>query len=338
MKISVCVIALNEGENIKDLFSDLEKQDFPHEEIEIVLVDGNSEDNTRQLMVDFQTKAVGFGNVLVLDNPKRIQASGWNIAIKASSGELILRIDAHARIPSDFVRKSVECIESGEDVCGGRRINIIKGETAKDQLLLLAENSMFGSGIAPYRHVQKKQYVKTLAHACYRRDVFEKVGLFNENILRAEDNELHYRIRQAGYRFCLSDEITSEYLTRSSLSGMIKQKYGNGKWVGITAKSFTPKIFSFYHFVPFLFVLGLIGGLLLSFVPVFFSSLWWFALPLGILFGIYFLADCILTISCAVNSQKWYSLLLFFLFPLLHISYGWGTLIGLFHAKVESVS
>ena len=328
MKISVCIIALNEEENIKDLFLDLEKQDFPHEEIEIVLVDGNSDDDTRQLMIDFQTYSVGFGNVLVLDNPKRIQASGWNIAIKSSCGDLILRIDAHARIPSDFVRKNVECIESGEDICGGRRINIIKGETAKDKLLLLAENSMFGSGIAPYRHVQKKQYVKTLAHACYRKEIFEKVGLFNENILRAEDNELHYRIRQAGYRFCLSSEITSEYLTRNSLSGMLRQKYGNGKWVGLTAKSFTPKIFSIYHFVPFLFVLGLIGGILLSFVPIFFSFLWWFVLPLGILLGMYFMADIVLTISCVVNSQKWYCILLFFIFPLLHISYGWGTLVG----------
>ena len=330
MKVSLCVIAYNEERCLPALLADVAAQDYPHADLEVILVDGCSADGTRRLMEEFRLAHPDFWGVTVLDNPKRVQPSSWNVAISHSRGEAILRVDAHALIPPAFVRKNVECLERGEDICGGRRINVIDGEGHGKRILLMAENSLFGSGVASYRRESKKQYVKTLAHACYRREVFAKVGLFNEELLRSEDNELHDRIRRAGYRICSSGEIVSEYQTRASLSGMVRQKFGNGLWVGKTAK-IRPSIFSLYHYVPLLFVLALIAGLALLVTALCLPRLWWLSLPLAILAGAYLLCDLALTVKSVLGYREWLGLLaLPVLFPLLHIVYGVGTLCGLF--------
>ena len=135
--------------------------------------------------------------------------------------------------------------------------NIIDKPTPFKETLLLAESSMFGSSIASYRNNPGKTYVKSLFHAAYRREVFEKVGLFNENLGRTEDNEMHYRIRQAGYRLCYDPQIHSWQYVRSSIPGMMKQKYGNGDWVARTL-GVCPGCLSIYHFVPFAFVIAIL--------------------------------------------------------------------------------
>ncbi len=344
MIVSLCVIAYNEEQNIGSLFDNIVEQDYPHENVEIVLVDGNSTDNTKKLMEDFKSSAHKFLSVKVLDNPKRIQSAGWNVAIRAAAGDLIIRIDAHALIPPEFITENVNCILEGESVCGGRRENIIKGDGFSKKVLLMAENSMFGSGIAKYRNTGKKQYVKTVAHACYRKEVFGKVGLFNEKLLRSEDNELHYRIRENGYKICMSDKINSQYLTRNTLKGMLKQKFGNGKWIGITAK-LSPKIFSLYHFIPFVFVMvalafaALFGITFTGLIPR------WLGLPFICGVGLYLLIDLILTVKSCQDYKEWRAVFVLpFLFPLLHFAYGFGTLCGLlicpfknlkFNAQIE---
>lgn len=341
IKVSLCVIALNEQDNIGALFENIEQQTFDHALTEIVLVDSGSTDETKRMMFDFKEKHIDFANVQVLDNPGKIQASGWNVAIKNAKGELIIRVDAHALIPQNFVEENVACIDSGEDVCGGRRVNVIKGENKGKKILLMAENSMFGSGVATYRNSDKKQYVKTVAHACYKRSVFEKVGLFNETLLRSEDNEMHYRIRQHGYKICMSDRIYSEYQTRATLKGMLKQKWGNGKWIGITAVRKTPSIFSLYHFIPCFFALAAMACFVLfvlSFIP---SVPWWLCLPFICGVALYLCIDLLLTVKSCKDYKEWVGLFaLPILFPLLHFAYGFGTVWGIISApfvKIEKV-
>ena len=188
MKVSFCVIAYNEEDALISLFQDIREQDYPHEKIEVILVNAMSTDNTRILMEQFAKEDNGFERVAVFDNYKKNQAAGWNVAIKAAQNEIIMRIDAHTMIPSDFVSKNVKNIESGEYVSGGQRPNIVAKSTPWKQTLLLAEKSMFGSSIAPYRNGQQKRYVKSVFHGAYRKEVFEKAGLFNEHLGRTEDN------------------------------------------------------------------------------------------------------------------------------------------------------
>ena len=228
MIVSVCVVAYNEEKVLGKLLEDIQAQDYDHGKMEVVLIDSMSTDSTKEIMDRFQQQMTDFKNVQVLKNPGKKQASGWNVAIKNFSGDVMIRVDAHASIPPEFVRKNVEILESGEMVSGGPRPNMIDESTPWKETLLLAEQSMFGSSMASYRRSQKKQYVKSLFHGAYRREVLEKVGGFDEQLGRTEDNEFHYRIRKAGYQICYSPEIISYQHARSTLSGMLKQKYHKG--------------------------------------------------------------------------------------------------------------
>lgn len=321
MLVSFCVIAYNEEKAISSLFNDIRNQDYPHDKIEVIFVNAMSEDRTRQLMEEFSKENNGFRRVVVLDNPKKIQAAGWNVAIKEAKGDIIMRIDAHTVIPKEFVSKNVECIQSGENVSGGPRPNIAEEDTPWKHTLLLAERSMFGSSIAPYRKGHHKSYVKSVFHGAYRREVFEKAGLFNENLGRTEDNEMHYRIREAGYKICYNPKIISYQHTRNTWSSMIRQKYGNGYWIGLTL-GIAPKCFSLYHFVPLCFVLALITAV----VMLIFGLRW----PLVLLAILYMFFNILMSIVAVIKEKKYIQyILLPFIFVSLHLAYGIGTIVGI---------
>lgn len=321
--VSLCVIAYNEKKYIDSLLKEINAQDYPHDLMEIILVDGLSTDGTKEKMIDFQQKnEASFRRIVVTSNEKRVQPAGWNVVLSHASGDVILRVDAHASIPADFVTKNMNCLNQGEDICGGWRPNIIDEDTPFKRTLLMAETSMFGSSVAPYRRKQGKIYVKSLFHGAYRRTVFEKVGGYNENLWRTEDNELNYRIRAAGYRFCYEPEIISYQHARNSLGKMMRQKYNNGYWIGLTV-GVCPQCFSLFHFVPFAFVCGiLLTTVLALFGHPFLMALMW------LLYGV---LAVVMACKAVIESKHFYAsnLLLPFLFLLLHVSYGVGTLAGL---------
>ena len=322
MTISICVVALNEEGYIRSLLADILNQDFPHEQTEIVLIDSGSSDNTKAIMEDFandhRDEYIG---VKVLDNPKGIQSAGWNVAIKSFSCDALIRIDAHTSIPSDFVSKNVNNLVSGEFVSGGKRPCLIEEKTPWKETLLDAENSLFGSGIAVSRHSNEKRYVKSMFHAAYKREVFESVGLFNEALLRTEDNEMHYRIRKHGYKLLYDPSIVSYQYARNSLRKMIKQKYLNGYWIGLTSL-ICPKCLSLYHFAPFVFVSCLAASVVSAFFNV------W--IPLAALLGLYLLFAVSNSILARLKKQfNPTSFFLPILFFILHFSYGVGTFVGL---------
>lgn len=321
MLISICVVAYNEEKVLNSLLDDIKAQDYQHEKMEVVLIDSMSTDKTKELMEKFRDSDHDFWGVKVLDNPKKKQAAGWNVAIKNYSGDVIIRVDAHATIPSDFVSKNVEVLERGEYVSGGKRPNVVENSTPWKGILLLAEQSMFGSSIASYRHSQKYMYVKSVFHGAYKREVFEKVGFFNEQLGRTEDNEIHYRIRQAGYKICYTPDIVSYQHARGTLSGMLKQKYGNGYWVALTLKA-CPGCLSIYHFVPLAFVLAIIVTTILAILGIpFLASLMW---------GLYWSVAVLMSVLSVKGEKKsLLHLILPILFFLLHISYGVGSFVGI---------
>lgn len=321
MNVSFCVIAYNEENTIKSLFEDIRNQDYPHEKMEVVLVNSMSTDSTRKLMEEFAKESNRFIRVSVVDNPKKNQASGWNVAIREAGCEVIMRIDAHTMIPREFVSKNIECLKTGENVSGGSRPNIADEDTPWKHTLLLAEDSLFGSSIAPYRKSHHKTYVKSVFHGAYKREVFEKAGMFNENLGRTEDNEIHYRIRQAGYKICYDPKIISYQYTRNTWRRMIKQKYGNGYWIGLTI-GICPQCFSLYHFIPLCFVLALVISM--------FALCFEIPAVIGIVGGIYLLTDILMSIIACIGQKKyWQYLLLPVIFLSLHVAYGVGTLIGI---------
>lgn len=322
MTVSLCVIAYNEEERIGGLLEDIAYQSYPHDLTEIIFVDNGSTDTTPALLSTFERTHKSFLRVCIRTQDKSNQAKGWNTALCSAMGDIIIRIDAHARIPEDYVEQCVLEIENGEDIVGGGRPCIAYHKNEWSSTLLAAEECMFGSSIMGYRRRQtQKKYMNSLFHAAYRREVFEKVGGFNEFLGRTEDNELHYRMRQKGYKFACCPSISSNQYIRESFKGMVRQKFANGYWIGLTT-FVCPQCLSVLHFAPF--------GLL-------FCLLWFTVLaaqghasPLELLLMLYFIFDVLITVSAFKTegfTKKKFLLLL--MFPALHLSYGAGTLGGL---------
>ena len=320
MLVSVIIGLLNEEKYLPKLIEDFKRQTYPHKNIELIFIDGMSTDKSWEILNDFENKVNDFYDIKLLKNPKRILSAGMNIGIQNSTGNLLLKVDCHSHLTDDFIKNNIKIINEGEYVCGGPRPNIIENSNNFKNTLLLVEENLFGSGIASYRKKSDKKYVNSVFQGMYRKEVFEKCGLLNESVGRVEDNELHYRIRNNGYKIRYSNDILSYQYTRPTLRGMVKQKYSNGYWIGKVSHIYS-KAFSIFHFVPVVFVSSIIFSLLLLFVTNF------FILTLAI---VYFLFTVLVTILTMLNNKFNLTLLLMpILLFLIHFSYGLGTLIGL---------
>lgn len=322
MIVSLCMIAYNEAEALDGVLRDFQLQDYPHELIEIVLVDSMSTDATGAKMERFKNTDYGFRNVAIVQCAKKNQAFSWNAALMTATGDVIIRVDAHARIPRNFVSRNVYNLSQGEDVVGGGRPNITSDVSSWKLTLLAAEDSLFGSSVASYRRPPtQKEYLDSLFHAAYRREVIQKVGGFNENLGRTEDNEFHYRIRKAGYKLCCCPDIISYQHSRNNLKDMIRQKYSNGRWIGLTLSE-CPGCLSYFHFAPFAFVMMIILCSIIAALG--------FPILLYTLLIVYGMFDIVNAVGCFTmkNLQPQFALLPI-IFPILHVSYGIGTIVGL---------
>ena len=322
MNVSFIIVARNAETTLPGLLSDLLSQTYDKKMIQLIFINSCSTDKTKVIFEDFKRD---YGNqflsVIVRDNVKITIPCGWNLALREAKCEIIVRVNAHSRIPYDFIEKNIKYHKKGELITGGRAESIVVGNSVWQRFLLFLENSPFGRGISKYRNSKSTEYVKTILNAFYNRKVFEKVGVFDERLPRAEDNEIHYRMRKNGYKLLLISDVVSFHSIRNSLSGMSIQKFLNGKYVGLTL-GISPKCFSIYHFVPFIFVLSLI----LSSILFLFSIKW----PLILILSSYFLTSTIVSILSMIRQKfEFIYLLSPILFFYLHCLYGLGTIYGI---------
>ena len=319
MKISFIIVALNAAGSLPLLLGDLRAQTLPPEQIELLLVDSASADDTLGVMRSF-AKDAPFA-VKILSNPKQWLASGINVALREATGDAIIRLDAHARIPADFLQRNVDALRAGEDIVGGSVLSA-DPKTNWERVMRALDTSRFCGGAAPFRNSGQARYVDTLAYALYRREVYDRVGEYDERLRRTEDNDMHYRMRKAGYRFYFSPGICSYHAARATLRGQLRQKWGNGYWIGRTMR-IQPRCFAPRHLIPAAFVLAVLAGLLLCPVS---------CAPLFALLGVYLAADLFFSLRSALAQESGRLMTLFtlpFLFPAVHIAYGSGTLLGL---------
>lgn len=324
MIVSFIVVAYNAENTIGSLFECLKKQTYPQDLIEVILVDGDSRDNTKKRMEAF-AKSTQFRRTVVLNNPGRTLPCGWNVALAEVQGEVVLRLDAHATMPDDFIERNVRHMKEGKDICCGKVLSKLDDAENLGRIVNLAENSMFGGSVAAFRRAEKPGYVNTGAFAMYRKTVFDAVGLYDERLARTEDNEMHYRMKKAGFRFYYDPELVTYRQTRPSFGKLTHQKYMNGYWIGLTM-GIELRCFSLYHFVPLAFVLGIL------FTSVIASLGFW--QPAALMWLMYAAAATAMTVAAVVGSgeQSACCMLLPWMFLCLHVSYGLGTLIGLMKA------
>lgn len=318
MKVSIIITARNEEKYLPMLFEDILNQTYPLQNIEVVLMDSNSTDNTRKLMEEFKENN-GNLSVQIVANERQIQAAGFNEGVKHATGDVVLKIDAHSRIPEDFVQKNVDEILAGAYVCGGNRPTVVDSDDDFSKTLHIVEESALGSSIANYRKSNVKRKVNSIFHGMYRKEVFDKVGLADERLLRTEDNEFHYRVRKAGYDIIFNPEIESYQYIRPTFTKMIQQKFANGYWIGLTSHVCRDCL-SLFHFGPGVFVATLL--ILMMFTPISFT-------PLLTVFGLYILAVLGLSIFEILKQKYNHTLLLIpFIMIAVHFAYGIGTIKG----------
>ncbi len=243
--VSVVIPMRNEGKHIERCLGSVFAQDYPADRFEVIVVDGDSEDNSREVLARFGDR------IRVLRNPSRIVPTALNIGIRAARGEIIARVDAHTTLAPDYLRRGVEALlRTGADNVGGPMRTAGGGPVA--EAIARAMDSRFGIG-AYFHFAQADRETDTVYMGMWPRKTFERVGLFDEELVRNQDDELNYRIRRSGGKVYLSVAMRSLYQNRETYRALARQFFEYGKWkVRVLQKH--PRQMSWRHFVPPLFV------------------------------------------------------------------------------------
>lgn len=318
--VSILIPIRNEFQYMARCLEAVAEQDYPSDHVEVLVADGMSGDGTFELLQGWASKAA---NRYVFQNPGKIVPTGLNILIPKTKGEVIIRVDGHCVIAPDYVSNCVRHLEEeGVDGVGGPMHTI--GEDLISQVTALAMSSKFGVGNSSFRtETGQTKLADTVPFPAYTRTIIEKVGLYDEELVRNQDDEFNYRIREAGGKILLAKDVKSEYYSRGSLIRLWKQYFQYGFWkVRVMQKH--PRQMSVRQFVPLVFVLALILTLLLSLLVS------WGWLALLILLATYLVANLAASIITASGQGLKKLLLLPPAFAIIHLSYGLGFLVGLF--------
>ncbi len=319
-KVSVIMPCLNERDYIASCLDSVVASGFPVDKLEIIVVDGMSDDGTREILHEY-AKRHSF--IKLMDNPRQITPTALNLGFRASSSDIILRMDAHTIYAPGYIPKCVAWLLKGQsDAVGGVSVTKPGKMTTVAEAIAAGMSSRFGVGNAHFRiGSSRPRYVDTVPFGCYRRETLEKMGLFDESLLRNQDDEFHARLIQRGGKILLVPEIVSYYHARENLSELAKQYFSYGRFKPRVIKKLGT-VTTWRQLVPPLFLVSLavctLGAL---FHPV----------PRALFFALaesYLLAN--LMASFIVAAKKGWRLLPYLpaVFVLLHFCYGAGFLIG----------
>jgi len=261
--VTLIVPLYNESRRIRGCLESILAQDYPLDRVEVLLVDGRSTDGTREIVKE-TIAAHPDARILLLDNERRIPAAALNLGIRRARGAYLLRLDAHCEAAPDFIRKTLEVLDRTGAACVGGAITSV-GEGRTGRAVALAMSSPFGVGNAHFRHAREERSVDAVAYGAYRRATFDEIGLYDEDLVYSEDNELNDRLTRAGRSVVLSPEIRVRYYTRETLGALWRQyfRYGMGRTRYMRR---SPGSIRMRHLVPFALILVLLGTLALGFL------------------------------------------------------------------------
>lgn len=325
--VSIIVPCLNEERRVLFLLDAILSQTYPLGKVEIVISDGMSTDRTREVIAAFIQLHPEM-KIRVVDNTLVNIPLALNLAIESSSGDVILRLDAHSYPKPDYVERCVtDLVEGKGDNVGGIWIIESDNDSWISRSIAFAAANPLGVGDAKYRHAKTALEVETVPFGCFYRKTIEKVGLYDENILTNEDYELNTRIRKAGGRIWLDPAIQSTYFARGSLTQLAKQYFRYGYWKYKMLKRH-PETIIWRQALPPLFVLSVLILIGMGFVnPVFH----WIVL---IELALYLIPQFVVSGSASLQNRVWF---LFFGIPAaittMHLSWGSGFLTSLILGK-----
>jgi glycosyltransferase involved in cell wall biosynthesis len=319
--VTVIVPCYNEEKFIRPLLDNILEQDYPAEQLEVFVVDGASTDRTQEIIGEYHRQ---HPHIRMLVNERRFVSYALNLGIRMSKGNVIVRMDAHSEYPNDYVSVLVRNLfELKAENVGGRWITKPGDGSVKALAIAAAQSSVFGIGDAMYRiGVDKITRVDTVPFGCFHRSIFDRIGFFDEELFRNQDDEFNARITQSGGAIYLIPGVDIIYYARRTVYSLLKMFYQYSFFKPLVNRKLKRPA-TVRQFVPPLFVLFLLTGWLTAFIS---PAL--FYLYLGGA-GIYLAADLVFSAKASRDARRW-SLFVYlpWVFFLQHFIYGWGYLVG----------
>jgi glycosyltransferase involved in cell wall biosynthesis len=318
--VSVVMPCRDEAPHVAAAIDSLLDDSYPADRLELLVVDGRSRDGTREIVA---SRAARDARVRLLDNPRRITPSALNVGIAASRGEVIIRVDAHSRYPRGYIACLVHALTTtGADLVGCAEKATCGSTGVMARLIALSLGGAFATA-SPFRYRKRSGSADTVPFGCWRRETFDRVGRFDERLVRNQDYEHACRLRRAGGRVYLLAEPRYEYVARSTLRALYGHAAQTGMWNAFM-HWLHPHTFRWRHFLPGPFFLGVLFCLTLMLVGVASGRAWLGAVGVGLL------APYALASLASAALQTWSARMLV-LAPLLsvivfghHLTYGYG--------------
>ena len=319
--LSVIVPIYQEEKYISKCIDSMLSQDYPKDDLEIILVDGMSKDRTREIVATYTAK---YPFIRMIDNPERIAPCAMNRGIKEAKGDVIIRLDAHVYYPKNYFSLLVEKLNElpGAENVGALCDTLPVNDSITAQSIAAVLSSSFGMGNSHFRvGADKEMEVDTVPFGCFHRSIFDKVGLYDEELVRNQDDELNARIIKAGGKIYLIPQLVCEYYARDTAKKVYKMFYQYGVFKPLVNKKLGSPA-TVRQFFPLFFVLGLlVGPVVCLFLPV----LWWAYFAVIML---WFILATSFSLKDSKNlkrilTQNW-------IYFVVHFGYGWGYIVGIY--------
>ncbi len=322
-KVSVIIPCRNEELWLGKCIESVLKTDYPKNLLELFISDGLSTDKTVEIALQYSAK---YPFIKVLRNEKRIFPAAINLGYQNSTGDVIIILGAHAEYSSNYISDNVKALyENNVDNVGGLVEQIWPVKNLIGKAITIVLSSKFGIGGASYRTgAEKPMLVTTVFGGCYKRSVFSKIGLFNENLISSSDIDFNTRLKNSGGKTLLIPNVkVLYYYAETDFIKFIRNNLRNGFWTIYPLKFVDYIPVSLRHLVPLIFVLGIIGASLLSFVSIYFLYI------LCTVLGLYLITAIAFSAKKIKEGIALFLILPPFYFSL-HSSYGLGSVYGLF--------
>lgn len=314
----------NEKKYIEHCIESILRQDYPKDDLEVLFVDGMSNDGTRDIL---QRYCDTYSHFRMLDNPHRVVPYAMNQAIREAKGDVILRIDMHAEYAENYFSTLTQKLkELNADNVGCVWKTEVLNKTPKSLAIKAVLCSLFGVGNGSFRvGADRIMEVDTVPFGCFRREVFEKYGYYDERLVRNQDIELNKRIAAGGGKILLIPEALCTYYARETYGAIAQNNYKNGLWnllVVRLTRNFSA--LSLRHFVPLLFLLSLVLPVIAA---LFWTPFLWIA---GVSLVAYLVALSLVSLKLHKSDKQLKICLLMCAFIVLHFSYAAGSFVGIF--------
>jgi glycosyltransferase involved in cell wall biosynthesis len=314
--VSIVVPCRNEAHYIAECLDSVLACDYPQDRLEVLVVDGMSDDGTRQVLADYCTR---YPVIRVIDNPRRITPVALNLAIRAARGDVVVRMDAHVVYPRNYVSRLVAALDEFKaDNVGAVLRTLPANERPMGRAIAIGMSHPFGVGTSYFRiGTDQPRWVDTIAFFCVRRETFDRVGLFDEELIRHQDGEFNARLIGSGGRILLIPDVVSYYYARATLRQVGRMFYQYGYFKPLVAKKLG-RFMTLRQLIPPGFVLALATTTL--------GALVWkpAVIAFGVVAGSYALVVGGCALQAAFKQGPRTGLALAAVLPVIHVSYGTG--------------